>query len=103
MCSGSCPLTIFWTRSGTTCDMASFTLPDSTSASPSARPSPTPTQLNGRTIVYGDWYWSQETRPQYSTASFLKPYDARGGGTRRSSPSFDGHRSVDSNTIDDDR
>jgi hypothetical protein len=53
--------------------MASLTLPESTSASPSARPSPTPTQLNGRTIVYGSLYWSQAARAKYSTASFWKP------------------------------
>ena len=33
--------------------MASLTLPESTSTSPRARPSPTPTQLNGRKMVYG--------------------------------------------------
>src|SRR5690606_10704199 len=38
MWSGSCALTIFCTRSGTTWDMASLTLPESTSASPPARP-----------------------------------------------------------------
>src|SRR5262245_15454080 len=103
MCSGSWPLMTFWTRSGTTWDIARVTLPESTSTSPSARPSPTPTQLNGRTTVYGSWYWSQAARAKYSTASFWNPYDESGGGTRRSSPSLDGNRVVDSKTIDDDR
>src|ERR671933_166491 len=76
MWRGSWPLRIFCTRSGTTWLMASLTFPDRTSTSPRARPSPTPTQLNGRTIVYGTSYWS---------------------------PSYDGHESADSNTIDDDR
>ena len=60
-----------------------------------------PTQLNGRTIVYGSSYWSQAARAKYSTASFWKPYDDSGGGISRSSPSYDGQWSVDSNTIDE--
>ena len=74
--------------------MASLTLPDETSTSPSARPSPMPTQLNGRTIVYGSWYWSQAALAKYSTASFWKPYDDSGGGISRSSPSLLGQCSV---------
>src|SRR5919106_6562151 len=101
MCRGSWPLTTFCTRSGTTWLMASLTLPLGISVSPSARPSPTPTQLNGRTIVYGSWYWSNAARAKYSTASFWKPYDDRGGGISRSWPSYDGHRSADSNTLDE--
>ena len=56
MCSGSWPLAIFWMRSGTTWLIASFTLPLSISISVLARISPVPTQLNGRTIVYGRPY-----------------------------------------------
>ncbi len=81
--------------------MASFTLPLGTSTSPRARPSPMPTQLNGRTIVYGSRYWSHAARAKYSTASFWKPYDDSGGAILRSSPSTDGQVSVDSNTIDE--
>ena len=73
MCSGSWPLSTFCTRSGTTWLIASLTLPDRISSSPSARLSPMPTQLNGRTIVYGSWYWSQAARAKYSTASFWNP------------------------------
>src|SRR5664279_4268593 len=102
MCSGSWPLNTFWTRSGTTWLMASFTLPESISTSPTARVSPMPTQLKGRRMVYGSLYWSHAARAKYSTASFWKPYDDNGGGTRRSSPSTDGHVVVDSNTIEDD-
>ena len=47
MCSGSWPLSTFCTRSGTTCDIASLTLPLMMSRSRSARFSPMPTQLNG--------------------------------------------------------
>ena len=39
-----------------------------------------PTQLNGRTIVYGRPYWSKAARAKYSTASFWNPYDESGGG-----------------------
>ncbi len=53
--------------------MASRTLPDRISSSPSARLSPIPTQLNGRAIVYGSWYWSQAAWAKYSMASFWKP------------------------------
>src|SRR4051794_14823555 len=81
--------------------IASRTLPDMISVSPCARRSPMPTQLKGRTIVYGSWYWSHAARAKYSTASFWKPYDESGGGILRSSPSRDGQCSVDSNTIDE--
>ena len=50
-----------------------------------------PTQLNGRTIVYGSPYWSHAARAKYSTASFWNPYDESGGGISRSWPSYDGH------------
>src|ERR1700712_1569340 len=103
MCSGSWPLTTFCTRSGTTWDIASLTLPDSTSTSVSARCSPTPTQLNGRTIVYGRPYWSQAALAKYSTASFWKPYEDSGGGTSRCWPSKDGQVVADSKTMDEDR
>ena len=53
--------------------MASFTLPLMMSASRSARRSPIPTQLNGRTMVYGSWYCSQAPLAKYSEASFWKP------------------------------
>src|SRR5699024_5092455 len=95
------PFRIFCTRSGTTWLIASFTLPLSTSTSLCARASPIPTQLNGRTIVYGNSYWSHAARAKYSTASFWKPYDESGGGILRSCPSYDGHESADSNTIDE--
>src|SRR3954465_908937 len=101
MCSGSWPLRIFWTRSGTTWLIASLTLPDSISTSPSARLSPMPTQLKGRRIVYGSLYWSHAATAKYSTASFWKPYEDSGGGTLRSSPSADGQLVVDSKTIDE--
>src|ERR1051325_7087526 len=102
MCSGSWPLRIFCTRSSTTWLIASFTLPESISTSPTARDSPMPTQLKGRRIVYGTPYWSHAARAKYSTASFWKPYDDSGGGTWRSEPSTDGHTSVDSKTIEED-
>src|SRR3954452_18604755 len=76
-------------------------LPLVISASPTARTSPMPTQLNGRTIVYGRSYWSHAARAKYSTASFWNPYDDSGGGTSRSCPSYDGQLVVDSNTIDE--
>ena len=60
-----------------------------------------PTQLNGRTIVYGTPYWLWAARAKYSTASFWNPYDESGGGTSRSSPSALGQCVVDSNTIDE--
>ena len=75
MWSGSWPLRTFCTRSGTTWLMASLTLPDRTSVSPSARRSPIPTQLNGRTIVYGSLYCSHA--PWRSTRT-------RASGSRRS-------------------
>jgi hypothetical protein len=53
--------------------MASWMFPDVISVSPRARASPMPTQLNGRTMVYGSWYCSQAARAKYSTASFWKP------------------------------
>ena len=43
------------------------------SVSRSARRSPMPTQLNGRTIVYGSRYCSQAPLAKYSDASFWKP------------------------------
>ena len=60
-----------------------------------------PTQLNGRTIVYGSPYCSCAARAKYSTASFWKPYDESGGGISRSWPSYDGQRSADSKTIEE--
>ena len=39
-----------------------------------------PTQLNGRTIVYGSWYCSHAPFAKYSDASFWKPYVEIGGG-----------------------
>ena len=54
-------------------DRASFTLPLMMSVSRSARRSPMPTQLNGRTIVYGSLYCSQAPLAKYSEASFWKP------------------------------
>jgi hypothetical protein len=60
-----------------------------------------PTQLKGRTIVNGSWYWSHAACAKYSTASFWKPYDDSGGGTLRSSPSTEGQCVVDSKTIEE--
>ena len=61
-----------------------------------------PTQLNGRTIVYGSSYWSHAAWAKYSTASFWKPYDDSGGGISRSLALVrSATRSVDSNTIDE--
>jgi len=45
-------------------------LPDVTSTSVSARRSPTPAQLNGRTIVNGSPYCSCAPLAKYSQASF---------------------------------
>ena len=73
MCSGSWPLSTFWTRSGTTWLIASFTLPLMMSESRSARFSPMPTQLNGRRIVYGRPYCSCAPWAKYSDASFWNP------------------------------
>src|SRR4051794_18144084 len=101
MCSGSCPLRTFCTRSGTTWLRASSTLPLLIVTSERARASPIPTQLNGRTIVNGSRYCSDTALAKYSTASFWNPYDDRGGGTSRSWPSYDGHEVADSNTIDE--
>src|SRR5450755_4056286 len=81
--------------------MAKRTFPLRISTSPSARRSPIPTQLKGRRIVKGSWYWSNAARAKYSTASFWNPYDDKGGGTSRSCPSYEGHVSVDSKTIDE--
>ena len=66
------PLKTFITRSGTTWLIASFTLPDNISGALSARLSPMPTQLKGRTIVYGSWYCSQAPRAKYSHPRFWK-------------------------------
>ena len=52
-----------------------------------ARRSPIPTQLNGRTIVYGSWNCSQAPAAKYSAASFWKPYVEIGGGEVFSAPS----------------
>src|SRR5712691_12654598 len=101
MRNGSWPFTIFCTRSGTTWLIASFTLPLSTSASPRARISPTPTQLNGLTMVYGRSCCWCAARAKYSTASFWNPYDDPGGGISSCWPSYDGHDDADSNTIDE--
>ena len=60
-----------------------------------------PTQLNGRTIVYGNPCCWCAARAKYSTASFWKPYDEPGGGISSSWPSYDGHESADSYTIDE--
>src|SRR5436305_14458988 len=103
MCSGSWPLRTLSTRSGTTWDSASLTLPLMTSVSRSARRSPMPTQLNGRRIVYGSLYCSHAPCAKYSDASFWNPYVEIGGGDVRSAPSGVGKTVVDSNTIDDDR
>jgi len=78
-------------------------LPLTTSCSPLARISPTPTQLKGRTIVYGSPYWSWAARAKYSTASFWKPYDETGGGISSSWPSWDGQELADSYTIEEPR
>ena len=101
MCSGSWPFSTFWTRSGTTWLIASFTLPDEhldlaegahlADADAVERPHDRVRQP----------YWSHAARAKYSTASFWKPYDDSGGGTSRSSPSTHGHAVVDSNTIDE--
>ena len=53
-----------------------------TSVSRTARRSPIPTQLNGRTIVYGSWYCCQAPLAKYSEASFWKPYVEIGGGDK---------------------
>ena len=50
------------------------------SVSRRARRSPIPTQLNGRTIVYGRPYCSSAPFAKYSEASFWKPYVEIGGG-----------------------
>ena len=89
--------------SGTTWLMANCTLPLSTSCSPRARLSPMPTQLNGRTMVYGKPYCWWAAMAKYSTANFWNPYEDSGGGTLRSSPSTLGQWSVDSNTMELDR
>src|SRR6476646_2692329 len=100
MWSGSWPLRTLRTRSGTTCDSASLTLPDMTSVSLRARRSPIPTQLNGRTIVYGSWYCSQAPFAKYSEASFWKPYVETGGGEVSSAHSGVGKTVADSYTIE---
>jgi hypothetical protein len=46
-----------------------------------------PTQLNGRTIVYGSLYCSQPPLAKYSDASFWKPYVEIGGGEVSWAPS----------------
>src|SRR5579863_916340 len=60
-----------------------------------------PTQLKGRTIVYGSPCCWCAARAKYSTASFWNPYEDLGGGTSSSCPSVDGHLSVDSKTIEE--
>src|SRR6478609_7203042 len=89
-------------RSGTTWDRASFTFPDMMSVSRRARRSPIPTQLNGRTTVYGSWYCSQAPLAKYSDASFWNPYVEIGGGELSCAPSGVGNTVADSYTIDDD-
>ncbi len=66
------------------------------SVSRRARRSPIPTQLNGRTIVYGSWYCSHAPLAKYSEASFWKPYVEIGGGEVRSAPSGVGKTVADS-------
>ena len=66
------------------------------SVSRSARRSPMPTQLNGRTMVYGSWYCSQAPFAKYSEASFWNPYVVIGGGDVSSAPSGVGKTVADS-------
>ena len=66
------------------------------SVSRSARRSPIPTQLNGRTIVYGSSYCSQAPVAKYSEASFWKPYVEIGGGEVSCAPSGVGKTVADS-------
>src|SRR5215212_8797218 len=101
MWSGSWPLRTLRTRSGTTCDRASFTLPDMMSVSRTARRSPMPTQLNGRTIVYGRRNCSHAPAAKYSDANFWNPYVDIGGGEYFSAPSGVGKTVADSYTIDE--
>src|SRR6266516_3343696 len=101
MWSGSCPLRTFRARSGTTCERASFTLPDMMFVSRRARRSPIPTQLNGRTIVYGSRNCSHAPLAKYSDASFWNPYVDRGGGDVSWAPSGVGNTVADSYTIDE--
>ena len=67
-----------------------------TSVSRSARRSPMPTQLNGRTIVYGSRYCSHAPVAKYSDASFWKPYVEIGGGEVSWAPSGVGKTVADS-------
>ena len=59
-----------------------------------------PTQLNGRTIVYGSSYCSQAPFAKYSAASFWKPYVETGGGEVSWAPSGVGNTVADSKTIE---
>src|SRR5579884_3839217 len=79
--------------------MAKATLPLVIVLPPTARLSPTPTQLKGRTIVYGNLYCSHAPRAKYSVASFWKPYVELGGGDRNCAPSGVGNSVVFSNTM----
>ena len=66
------------------------------SVSRTARRSPIPTQLNGRTIVYGSLNCSQAPFAKYSEASFWKPYVETGGGEVSCAPSGVGKTVADS-------
>ena len=61
-----------------------------------ARFSPMPTQLNGRTMVYGSLYCSNAPFAKYSDASFWKPYVEIGGGEVSWAPSGVGKTVADS-------
>ena len=72
------------------------------STSPSARLSPMPTQLNGRTIVYGSPYWSQARPGEVLDRELLEAVRRerrRDLAARR--PRTTASESVDSNTIDE--
>ena len=55
-----------------------------------------PTQLNGRTIVYGSSYCSHAPLAKYSDASYWKPYVEIGGGEVSCAPSGVGKTVADS-------
>ena len=71
------------------------------SVSRTARRSPIPTQLNGRTIVYGSPYCCRAPIAKYSDASFWNPYVETGGGEVSWAPSGVGKAVADSYTIDE--
>ena len=79
------------TKSGTTWDKVNLMLPEVISWFPMASSSPTPIQLNGLIIVYGNPYCSKAPLAKYSQDNFWNPYVEDGGGHSNRCISSVGH------------